>query len=259
MADNSFESILSELKNNTKEVEKGNYTVKEITLKQQRKILNGGFEAIEMPAKLANIYNEFIKESVYRSDTMVDVLQITTVDIKPFILIQLRKNTFGDTFVEETEDEEGVSKEYAIYEPTDTDFESTIKPEKIKSGDVEIVLNVPTLDKETRYNSLLIGALAPMRKKKVDDSILGQIADTYQIYEMLKYISEINFNGKTYDFDKVPMPQKMKFLDSISPVIVNSINDYIKKVKSSEDKAYTAVSEDGSTTKIDVNTIFFNK
>lgn len=91
MADNSFENILAELKNSATETVKGNYIIREITLKQQRKILNGGFEAVEMPAKLANIYNDYIRESVVRNDSMVDISQVVTVDIKPYLLIELRK------------------------------------------------------------------------------------------------------------------------------------------------------------------------
>ena len=261
MADNSFENILAELKNTTKESVKGNYNVKEITLKQQRKILNGGFEAIEMPAKMANIYNDFIKESVVRNDTMVDILQVATVDVKPFLLIELRRNTFGDIYVGDSEEEgEEEGKEYKLYEPVDADFESTIKPSKVKFGNVTIKLDVPTLEKEARYNSLLMtNGLSQFKKKKVNDSNLGQIADNYQIYEIMKYISTITFDSTEYDFDKVPMQQKMKFLDLISPKIVNNINKFIKKVKKSEDKAYKAVSDDGAEIKLDINTLFFNK
>ena len=261
MPDNSFENILAELKNNTKETVKGNYNIKEITLKQQRKILNGGFEAVEMPAKMANIYNDFIRESVVRNDTMVDILQVATVDIKPFLLIELRRNTFGDTYIGDKDEEDEVeNKQYKLYEPVESDFESSIKPTKVKFGNITIKLDVPTLEKDGKYNSLLLNsALSQFKKKKVDDSNLGQIADSYQLYEMMKYISTIIFNNVEYDFDKVPMAQKMKFLDMISPTIVNSINKYIKKIKKSEDKAYKAVSDDGDEIKLDINTLFFNK
>lgn len=261
MADNSFENILAELKNTTKETVKGNYTIKEITLKQQRKILNGGFEAVEMPAKMANIYNDFIRESVVRNDSMADILQVTTVDVKPFLLIELRRNTFGDVYIGDSDEENEVEgKEYKLYEPVDADFDSKIKPTKITFGAVTIKLDVPTLEKEGKYNSLLIAnGLAQFKKKKVNDGNLGQIADSYQIYEIMKYISTITFNNVEYDFDKVPMQQKMKFLDLISPVIVNNINKFIKKVKKAEEKAYKAISDDGDEIKLDINSLFFNK
>lgn len=260
MADNSFENILAELKNNANETTKGNYTIKEITLKQQRKILNGGFEPVEMPAKMANIYNDFIRESVVLNDSMVDISKIVTVDIKPYLLIELRKNTFGDIYYGDKDEENEVeNKEYKLYDSTDKNFESSIKPTKIKFGNVTIKLDVPTIEKESKYNSLLINTgLASFKKKKIDDAMLGQVADAYQLYEMMKYISTIIFDNVEYDFDKVPMQQKMRFLDMISPKIVNNINKFIKKVKKSEDTAYKAVSEDGDEIRLETNNLFFN-
>lgn len=260
MADNSFENILAELKNSATETVKGNYVIREITLKQQRKILNGGFEAVEMPAKLANIYNDYIRESVVRNDSMVDISQVVTVDIKPYLLIELRKNTFGDIYYGDgDEDEEVENKEYKLYEVTAKDLESAIKPVKVKFGNVTIKLDVPTIEKESKYNSLLISTgLSSFKKKKIDESTLAQVADVYQLYEMMKYISTIVFDGVEYDFDKVAMAQKMRFLDMISPTIVNNINKFIKKVKKSEEKAFKAIADDGDEITLGTRNLFMN-
>lgn len=260
MADNSFENILAELKNSATETVKGNYVVREITLKQQRKILNGGFEAVEMPAKLANIYNDYIRESVVRNDSMVDISQVVTVDVKPYLLIELRKNTFGDIYYGDgDEDEEVENKEYKLYEVTAKDLESAIKPVKVKFGNVTIKLDVPTIEKESKYNSLLISTgLSSFKKKKIDESTLAQVADVYQLYEMMKYISTIVFDGVEYDFDKVAMAQKMRFLDMISPTIVNNINKFIKKVKKSEEKAFKAIADDGDEITLGTRNLFMN-
>ena len=260
MADNSFENILAELKNSATETVKGNYVIREITLKQQRKILNGGFEAVEMPAKLANIYNDYIRESVVRNDSMVDISQVVTVDIKPYLLIELRRNTFGDTYYGDgDEDDEVENKEYKLYEVTAKDLESAIKPVKVKFGNVTIKLDVPTIEKESKYNALLISTgLSSFKKKKIDESTLAQVADVYQLYEMMKYISTIVFDGVEYDFDKVAMAQKMRFLDMISPTIVNNINKFIKKVKKSEEKAFRAIADDGDEITLGTRNLFMN-
>lgn len=260
MADNSFENILAELKNSVTETVKGNYVIREITLKQQRKILNGGFEAVEMPAKLANIYNDYIRESVVRNDSMVDISQVVTVDVKPYLLIELRRNTFGDIYYGDgDEDEEVENKEYKLYEVTAKDLESAIKPVKVKFGNVTIKLDVPTIEKESKYNALLISTgLSSFKKKKIDESTLAQVADVYQLYEMMKYISTIVFDGVEYDFDKVAMAQKMRFLDMISPTIVNNINKFIKKVKKSEEKAFKAIADDGDEITLGTRNLFMN-
>ena len=50
-----------------------------------RKIMNMSFKAIEIPARVSNIFNDFIKSSVTITDeTVADVLSKITVDVKPF-------------------------------------------------------------------------------------------------------------------------------------------------------------------------------
>ena len=56
----NFESLLSELSGNITTVEKGDYVFSELTMKEQRRILNMGFSPIEIPVRISNVYNDFI-------------------------------------------------------------------------------------------------------------------------------------------------------------------------------------------------------
>lgn len=60
----NFESLLSELSGNITTVEKGDYIFSELTMKEQRRILNMGFSPIEIPVRISNVYNDFISEAV---------------------------------------------------------------------------------------------------------------------------------------------------------------------------------------------------
>lgn len=60
----NFESLLSELSGNITTVEKGDYVFSELTMKEQRRILNMGFSPIEIPVRISNVYNDFISEAV---------------------------------------------------------------------------------------------------------------------------------------------------------------------------------------------------
>ena len=57
----TFDNLINELKNNNAQTVKGSYTFKELTHKQQRKILSGNFDAVEIPAKLSNIYSDYTR------------------------------------------------------------------------------------------------------------------------------------------------------------------------------------------------------
>lgn len=82
----SFDSILKEIQDSTSNVVLGNYEFKELTMKQQRKIMNGGYDNIEISAKFSNVYNEFIAENVILTNDMVSSDQVITLETRPAVL-----------------------------------------------------------------------------------------------------------------------------------------------------------------------------
>lgn len=82
----NFESLLAELGENTSSVVNGDFRFTELKMSDQRKIMNMSFNPIEIPARVAIIFNEYIKNSVSYNDDIADVSNSVTVDIKPFIL-----------------------------------------------------------------------------------------------------------------------------------------------------------------------------
>ena len=100
----NFESLLTELSENTTTVELGCYKIKELKMSDQRKILNMSFNAIEIPARVSKIFNEFISSSVSITNEYVsDILSYVTVDVKPFIWIERLKKFIGLTQLRKTQ------------------------------------------------------------------------------------------------------------------------------------------------------------
>lgn len=145
--------ISSEVNNQNKII--GNMSFSQVTYKQQRKILNSGYDQVEIPAKMANIYNEYIDENVVVIDDMVKSIDVLTVETKPAVLIALRSLTLGNTIYDDETD-----KEYKLVEVTEDMLKPKMTDASIKFGQFEIILSVPTLERETRYNNTLMGALA---------------------------------------------------------------------------------------------------
>lgn len=83
----NFESLLSQLGENNRTIEKAKLRFTELTMNDQRKILNMGFNPIEIPARISNIFNDYIKSSVEYVEDMANVLETLTIDIKPFIIV----------------------------------------------------------------------------------------------------------------------------------------------------------------------------
>lgn len=96
----NFESLLSELDGNITTISKCGLKFNELKMSDQRKIMNMSFNPIEIPARVSNIFNEYIRNSVQFESDVVDVCNVLTVDIKPFILTQLRILTLGDNYVD---------------------------------------------------------------------------------------------------------------------------------------------------------------
>lgn len=270
MADQlSFNEILTQLKNQSSEKTVGNYVFKELTLKQQRQILTSTYEAVEIPARISNIYNNYIAESVSLKDDMVNLSHVVTVDKKPYLLNVLRSISLGDEYVpseeeEETpntlEDTDKVKTVYKIYEVTEKDLEAKSEtPEDVVFGNFRFKLAIPTLAEDTTYNSFLLNALKPYRKKKISDADLGAVADVYQIYEMMKYIKTVTFENQEYTFSALAPSDKVKLLDSLPRSASDAIAAFIRKVKKNEDIAYSAISETGDKVVMDSNTLFFSK
>lgn len=249
----NFESLIAELDVNTTSSDIGSYNIKELKMNDQRKIMNMSFKAIEIPARVSNIFNEFIKSSVTITDENVkDVLSVITVDIKPFILAKIRMLTLGDTYVDKRK-----KKSYTMNPITEEDVVSKIKPETITHNNIGITVAVPNLHIDNQYNNQLLLELAKF-KKDISEEEYGKIADLYQTYEIYKFITEIKMGDKSFDFVNCPTNKKSKIVNNLSPRVISAINTYIEKSKLAGENKIVATNPDtNETIKLDVSTIFF--
>lgn len=249
----TLDSLINELKNNSAQITKGSYTFKELSHKQQRKILNGNFDAVEIPAKIANIYSEYLNESVILNDDAVDLSRIITLETKPYFINILRTVSFGKTYYIK-------GKAYEFYSVTENDLIPKAKPHTICANKFKINLAVPTLYDDIRYNNLIVNALGPLKNKDINNINVGSVTDLYQTYELLKYIVSFEFNDTVYIFNRYSIQDRIKFLNNLSQLTVEEIKKYIKdNTKKAEEIAMTAVStESGEKIVADINTIFFS-
>ena len=248
----NFESLLAELGENTSSIVNGGFRFTELKMSDQRKIMNMSFNPIEIPARVAMIFNEYIKNSVSYDDDMIDVSNSVTVDIKPFILTQLRILTLGDVYVDRQ-----TKKVYKIKPIDAADLTSTIEPGFVEFNNMIIRFCVPTLSKETTINNQLLLEMSKF-KKNLSEEDYGKVSDIYQVYEIFKYVTTIESNGKTFDFSNCPTNKKMKIVNNLPHKVVMSINDYIEKSRENAEEKIVAIHpETNEVIKLDVSTIFF--
>lgn len=80
------------------------------------------------------------------------------------------------------------------------------------------------------------------------------------MYEIMKYITEIEFKGSVFDFSRTAVNKKMKIINSLPQRIVVEINDYIETVKQNENLALTMVNDETmEESKISIDALFYAK
>lgn len=252
----TFEDLLSDLQENGVQTStKGGFKFTEMLHEESQKLMKIGSTSahIEIPAKISNLFTDFIKKSVEFEEDVANVDEHVTTDIKPLILNELRRITLGDLYV----DDEGI--EYTLREVTDEDFKNVVDPTIVIFNKFGIRLSVPTLEKERIIHNQLLGDLQQYRnKKQLKDSDYGEIADLYQNYEIMKYITEIDCSGAVYDFEASPKNKKFKLISSLPQKVIADINDYIEIVKENEKKATTVINnETKEEVQVDLNSLFF--
>lgn len=252
----TFEDLLNDLHENGVQTSvKGGFKFTEMLHEESQKLMKIGSTSahIEIPAKISNLYTDFIKKSVEFENDVADVTEHVTIDIKPLLLNELRRITLGDLYI----DDDGV--EYTLNEVSDVDFKKTVEPIIINFNKFGIRLSVPTLEKERILHNQLISDLQQYRnKKQLKDSDYGEIADLYQNYEIMKYITEIDCAGAIYDFESSPKNKKFKLISSLPQKVIADINDFIEEVKENEKKATTVINNDTKEEQqIDLNSLFF--
>ncbi len=253
----TFEDLISDLKENGVQTsEKGGYKFTEMLHEESQKLMKIGSSSshLEIPAKVSNLYTDFIKNSIELVDDIVDITTVVTIDIKPLLLNELRRITLGSVYYE---DEDGV--EFELKEVVEEDFNNTIEPTIISFGKFGIKLSVPTIAKEKSINLSLLNDLQPYRnKKQLKDTDYGEIADLYQNYEIMKFITEIDCGGSVFDFESSPKNKKFKLISSLPQRVIAEIDDYIEHVKYNEIKACTIINKETKEERqIDINNLFF--
>lgn len=252
----TFEELISDLKENGLETStKGGFKFTEMLHEESQKLMKIGTSSanIEIPAKISNLFTDFIQKCVQYTDDVADVVENATIDVKPLLLNELRRITLGDVYVSD----EG--EEYKLREVTEKDFKKQITPKVIKFNKFGINLYVPTMAKEKTINNQLITDLQQYRnKKQLSDSDYGEIADLYQNYEIMKYITDITCGDKVYDFENSPKNKKFKLISSLPQKAISDINDFITEVKEKEKLATTIIKKSTKEEEvIDMNSLFF--
>lgn len=203
---------------------------KPLTVKQQKQLLSSGVDTEIENLTFSNTTNSIIMENCLGSKD-----KITLID-KPLILLQLRKNSVGDTLKVADDNGDYVvdlnehvqSVRGAVKSSPDLTF-------NVESDGVTITGVAPTLEIDTKYNKQFTKSVKKNNKKEL--ALSDVVGDIY-IHEMVKYVKTISIGDNTLQMDdNVSVEQSIKVFESLPMTISSKVATAIKNVRELEIKS----------------------
>lgn len=211
------------------------FILSELTLNEQREILNTIFNPIETPVKVSSAFDKIIIDCVKLEDETINIKDIK-ITKRPMIIRALRNLSFSETFKKDGED-------YRFCTVTKKDIEDVIDEEITINDKIKVKLSVPSIKKDLEVNKNLAIHIESYRRrleanKEIFDA--SKITDIYYLFELIRFIDSISFDDKEYLFaDMVPQEQ-IRALNSFPQNTISQITEYSVKVHKIEEKYFTA-------------------
>jgi len=207
-----------------------------LSVKQQKDLIKSGLDGALAGITISNIIGEIIL------DNSVDKYDYLVTDKLP-ILLALRKQSFGSTFLLKEGDEE-----------TEFDLDDILKKElnysfdsqvEIKLANSEVVAHVDIIkiQDDIKINQY---QLEKLRKNK--DEAISETVGSMFIYEIIKFVTKILIQNDTLDLTTLPIKDRLTVIESVPVTLNNSILEYIQQFRK-EEAEYVTI--DGKVLPID--------
>tara|TARA_R110002126_G_scaffold27390_3_gene92015 strand:+ start:2361 stop:3101 length:741 start_codon:yes stop_codon:yes gene_type:complete len=223
MSDN-FKTVLNEIKNlrknlnffspsNNKELQ-----ISPLSLKQQKSIIENGFSS-----SLSVLFFNVTFFNIIKENFIGDIKDLNTLD-RVNISLSLRQKISN-----EYKDED--SNTYNISEVIEKNKEEiVIEAKEVVTENFTFKLKSPNLEIDNKINKIL---LKKYKNKKLDDGVINLLISDLYVYEMLKFIEEINFGETTINIQD-DLDNSLKFINEINTYELKDILKYINEVRDLE-------------------------
>ena len=245
MSDN-FKTVLNEIKNlrknlnffspsNNKELQ-----ISPLSLKQQKSIIENGFSS-----SLSVLFFNVTFFNIIKENFIGDIKDLNTLD-RVNISLSLRQKISN-----EYKDED--DNVYNISDVIEKNKEEiVIAPKEVVTENFTFKLKSPNLEIDNKINKIL---LKKYKNKKLDDGVINLLISDLYVYEMLKFIEEINFGETTINIQD-DLDNSLKFINEINTYELKDILKYINEVRDLE-LNLSKIPKTDSDTNINITADFF--
>ena len=222
-------------------------TLKPLNVKQQKSIIRSAIDPALTNITFTNAVNDIIVEN-----SPADI-EFYAVD-RPSLLIALRVQALGRVLNITQKD---VSYEVDLQPHVDTfnthTFDTDLLTGVVDSSGIRATLLAPTITIDTRINKSASKTTSKSIKTSAD--ALYSIGDLF-VYELVKYITTLEFNGNVIDFTGINIKQGIDAVESLPMALSGKIVAFIEKLKTYEDN-FTKIAHIDKKLDIGLDATFF--
>jgi len=209
---------------------------KPLSVKQQKDLIKSGLDGALAGITISNIIGQIIL------DNSVDTYDYLVTDKLP-ILLALRKQSFGNSFIlKEGDEETEFNLDDILKNELNYSFDTQVE---IKLANSEVVAHVDVIkiQDDIKINQY---QLEKLRKNK--DEAISETVGSMFIYEIVKFVTKILIGNDTLDLTTLPIKDRLTVIESVPVTLNNSILEYIQKFRK-EEAEYVTI--DGKVLPID--------
>jgi len=198
---------------------------KPLTVRQQKDALKASLAGVHGTLLFFNTINGILEENC---EEAIDF----TIQDRVYIILQLRNNALGSTYV----------KEGKTYDLTSSFVEIPKAPNlEIDYKGIGVKLAIPTLKTDTAINQKCAQEIKNKQAEEIAD-----VVDIMYAYEILKYIESVEFNDETIEFNTLSLKNKKDVVDVLPLALNKEILSTITRIKNYDDN-YLKVQGDDLT------------
>ena len=222
-----------------------------LTIKQQKNIIKTALDVVLSPITFSLTTTEIIKENI-QTKTNLSIID------KPLILLALRANSLGTSYVIDGEQKEVVDLSECLKRREAINIADLA--ETLTFDNLEITTKVPSLEEDYRVN-LDCKRVLDSRKSNDNDKIKDLIGEVY-VYEIIKFIDNIKVtvDNKTDEikFNILSINQKVETVESLPMAVTTKLIQSIANIRKVETDSLKLMVGDKEVT-INLDTAFFTK
>jgi hypothetical protein len=198
---------------------------KPLTVKQQKGILSSGVDMDVENLTFSNTINNIINDNCLQGKQHIRITD------RPAIVLQLRQKALGNELKFNVDGKDytvDIAERITLVKdnpPKESTFEITVENLKITGC-------VPDLKKDLKYNAQFTNTIKSS-KRGATVSLTDVIGDIY-IYEMVKYVNDIEIGDQSINIDDVTVTQAIEIFESLPMSASLKVSDKIKTLRECE-------------------------